>query len=113
MINRKSFDYPSNEDEYANQDKFLNDTFNRRSNFRLNYNPYNLQKSEDFTCDRKKLKILRKIALEENNPKITDKSFNNEIPNQKYMGYHDRSFNDNEEKKYNPSINMFKNFFNL
>jgi len=77
------FDYLSDGEAYTHQENFLDNDHNRRSNFRLNYNPYNLKKSEDFTSDRKQLKLLRKIALEDNNPKLTDKSTNNENP--KYM----------------------------
>lgn len=49
----------------------------KKSNFRLNYNPYNLKKSEEMIYDKKQMKLLRKMALEVPN-KNADKLNNND-----------------------------------
>jgi hypothetical protein len=36
----------------------------KRCNFRLNYNPYSLQRSADANCDKRQLKQIRMMALE-------------------------------------------------
>lgn len=49
----------------------------KRTNFRLNYNPYNLKKSIEQNYDNKQLKLIKNLALENQQKNIPHKNSNN------------------------------------
>ena len=68
-MNIKNSKTETNEDDdiFCFKPKDTNPQTSKRSNFRLNYNPYNLIKSESDLYNKKDLKIIRNMALEHSN----------------------------------------------
>lgn len=77
-----------------NDEDLIQEMSTKRSDFRLNYNPYNLNKSGEEKFDKKQMKLLKKLALD--NPKKTTKNGFVDINKMNIQSY---TANENEEKK--------------
>lgn len=93
-------------DIFSVMNKDPNTITNKRTNFRLNYNPYNLRRSIEENYDKKQLNNIRKMALENQQGKPIANSTKNSNSGMDKLIYED-------EKKYSNLSYIIYNLLNI